>query len=156
MSEKKDIFDKLMHLPGLRILEPFYQRNKDVLLYLFFGFVTFVINILCYAWLNTWLGLNELIANIIAWVAAVLVAFLTNRIWVFHAPTETMGAFFRQMAAFFAGRLVTLGIEEAILAVFITVMQLPGMPVKIIAQIIVIVLNYVISKLVIFRKKQKN
>ena len=156
MSEQKDIFDKLMHLPGLRILEPFYQRNKDVLLYLFFGFVTFVINILCYAWLNTWLGLNELIANIIAWVAAVLVAFLTNRIWVFHAPTETMGAFFRQMAAFFAGRLVTLGIEEAILAVFITMMRLPGMPVKIIAQIIVIVLNYVISKLVIFRKKQKN
>ena len=99
------------------------------------------------------LGLNELVANGISWVIAVLFAFFTNRIWVFRAPTKTAGEFLRQMASFYGGRVVTLLIEEALLAVFITWLGFPDMPVKITAQIVVIVLNYVISKLFVFKKE---
>ena len=45
MNEKKDIFDKIMSLPGLRILEPFYKKNKEILLYLFFGGLSFLVSI---------------------------------------------------------------------------------------------------------------
>ena len=52
VEEKKDIFDKLMHLPVLNIFEPFYKKHKEVLMYLFFGGLTFFLNIALYAWLD--------------------------------------------------------------------------------------------------------
>ena len=54
VEEKKDIFDKLMHLPVLNIFEPFYKKHKEVLMYLFFGGLTFFLNIALYAWLESW------------------------------------------------------------------------------------------------------
>lgn len=68
VEEKKDIFDKLMHLPVLNIFEPFYKKHKEVLMYLFFGGLTFFLNIALYAWLDKGLGMNALIANVICWV----------------------------------------------------------------------------------------
>ena len=152
-NEKPDNFDRIMALPVLRLLEPFYKKHKAVLLYLFFGGLTTVISIFVFWLFHHPLGLNELVANVISWIIAVLFAFFTNRIWVFRAPTKTAGAFFRQMGSFFGGRIATLLIEEAILAVFITWLGLADMPVKIAAQIVVIVLNYFISKLFVFKKK---
>jgi len=61
----------------------------------------------------------------------------------------------REAAGFFAGRLLTLGFETAVLAVFVTWLGLPEMPVKILATIGVLVLNYLISKLFVFRKNEE-
>ena len=72
MEEKEDIFDRLMHLPVLNIFEPFYKKHKEVLMYLFFGGITFFLNIALYAWLDGMLGINALIANVICWVVCVL------------------------------------------------------------------------------------
>ena len=151
-NDRADIFDRLMALPGLRLFEPFYKKHKEALLYLFFGGLTTVISIAVFWLFRRPFALNELVANIISWVIAVLFAFFTNRTWVFRAPTRSAGEFLRQMGSFFGGRVVTLLIEEALLAVFITWLHLPDMPVKIAAQVIVIVLNYVISKLFVFKK----
>ena len=85
---KEDIFDKIMKLPILNFFEPFYKKNKEMLLYLFFGGLTFVVSIITYGFFNVSLGLNELIANIISWIIAVTFAFFTNRIWVFNSPTN--------------------------------------------------------------------
>lgn len=59
---KPDIFDKIMHLPGLRVFEPLYKKYKEVLLYLFFGVLTTVVSIGSYAFFNVAMGINELIA----------------------------------------------------------------------------------------------
>ena len=83
-----------------------------------------------------------------------LLAFATNRVWVFQAPTHTITEFLKQMLSFFGGRVVTLVIEEIILLVFITWLGFNSMVVKVIAQVIVIVLNYVISKFWIFKDKR--
>ena len=56
---KPDIFDKIMHLPGLRVFEPLYKKYKEVLLYLFFGVLTTVVSIGSYAFFNVALGINE-------------------------------------------------------------------------------------------------
>ena len=141
---KPDIFDKIMHLPGLRVFEPLYKKYKEVLLYLFFGVLTTVVSIGSYAFFNVTLGINELIANVISWVLAVLFAFFTNRIWVFAAPTKTVEEFMKQLVSFAGGRVLTL--------VFITMLHFNSMLIKFIAQVVVIILNYVISKLLVFRK----
>ena len=152
MQEKRDIFDRMMALPILNIFEPFYKKNKEVLL--FFGGLTFIVSIATYAVFNVSMGINELIANVMSWVLAVLFAFATNRVWVFQAPTHTITEFLKQMLSFFGGRVVTLVIEEIILLVFITWLGFNSMVVKVIAQVIVIVLNYVISKFWIFKDKR--
>lgn len=149
---KQDIFDKIMHLPGLRVFEPLYKKYKEVLLYLFFGVLTTVVSIGSYAFFNVTLGINELIANVISWVLAVLFAFFTNRIWVFAAPTKNVEEFMKQLVSFAGGRVLTLVIEEIILLVFITMLHFNSMLIKFIAQVVVIILNYVISKLLVFRK----
>lgn len=152
-ERKKDIFDKLVHLWAFRWFEPFYTKHKEVLMYLFFGGCTFLISVLSYGLINVTFGVNELVANVISWVIAVLFAFFTNRIWVFEGKTAEAKEFMVQMINFFGGRVVTLVIEEIILYVFITRLGLNSIVIKIIAQIIVIALNYIISKLWVFRKK---
>ena len=124
-----------------------------MLLYLFFGGLSFIVSIATYALFNVEMGINELIANILSWIITVMFAFLTNRVWVFQSPTEGVNAFIRQMMVFYSGRVITLVIEEVILLVFITLLGFNSMAVKIVAQVIVILLNYVISKLVVFREK---
>ena len=150
---KEDIFDKLMKLPGLRVLNPFYKKYKEILLYLFFGGCSFIISIVSYSIANISFGVNELIANIISWILAVVFAFFTNRIWVFQSGTHSGKAFLVQITNFFGGRILTLIVEEVIIFVFITILGLPSVAVKIAAQVVVIVLNYIISKLWVFKKK---
>lgn len=123
---------------------------KEVLLYLFFGGLTFIISIVSYAFFDITLSMNELVANILSWILAVSFAYVTNKIWVFDAPTHSVGAFMKQLLSFFSGRVATLVIEELILLVFVTLLAFPSVPVKVVAQVIVIVLNYVISKLWVF------
>ena len=153
MQENQDIFDKLMSLPGLRHFRPLFDRFREPLLYVLFGALTTLINILIFWLLTSPAGMGELVANIIAWIAAVLFAYVTNRKWVFTSADESK-SLLRQLLEFYAGRLLTLGVEELMLYVFITRMGLNAMLIKIIAQIVVIVLNFVISKLLVFRKKR--
>ncbi len=151
---KDDFFDRLMRLPVLRVFEPFYRKHKEVLLYLLFGGLTTLVSILSFALFAEGLGMNVLWANILSWILAVSFAYVTNRTWVFADRADTKAGVLREIVSFFGGRLATLGVEEAIIYVFITRLGLPAMPVKIAAQVIVIVLNYVISKLIVFRKEK--
>lgn len=141
----KVIFDKIMKTSV-------YKRHREVILYLFFGALTFLVSVLSFALFHLAIGMNELLANIGSWIAAVLFAFFTNRSWVFSAPAETVSEFLRQAVSFLGGRVATLFVEEAILCIFITMLRFSSMPVKIAAQIVVIVINYMLSKFIVFRK----
>lgn len=149
---QQDIFDRLLATRLLRRLQPLYQKHKAVLLYLLFGGLTTVISIGTF-WLgHSVLQLNEHFANVVSWVLAVLFAFLTNRVWVFSAPTNNAKAFWKQLFWFYGGRLTTLAVEELLLFVFITLLKINGMVVKVGAQIAVLILNFVVSKWFVFKK----
>ena len=146
----RDIFDKIMSLPGLKKLYPQYEKHKEILLYIFFGGCATVVSIGTFWAFDR--VMNELIANVLSWVITVGFAFVTNRTWVFRSQAKGK-AVWGELGAFYAGRLLTLGLEEVILLVGITFLSFPALPVKIAAQILVLVGNYIISKLLIFRKK---
>ena len=150
MEEKKDIFDRLFSLKPFCIVQPFYQKYKEQLLYLFFGGLTTVISIAVFSFFTLVVPCDELIANLISWIVAVMFAFLTNRTWVFQSDSRQ--SFFKQMQSFYLGRVATLGVEELILLVFVKFLSVNAMLVKIVAQIVVIVLNYFVSKWFVFRK----
>ena len=71
----------------------FYMKHKEALIYLFFGGLTAIISISVYGMLNVFFEMNELVANVLSWIISVAFAFLTNRIWVFYAPTNSLKEF---------------------------------------------------------------
>lgn len=130
-----------------------YEKYKDVIPYLFFGVCTTLVNIAAYWLCSHPLGMEVVPADIAAWIAAVLFAYLTNRKWVFHSEVREMPGILREMTSFFACRLATGVIDWAMMYVLVDRMRLNDMVIKILANIIVIILNYVASKLLIFRKR---
>lgn len=151
--EEKDLFDRIFSLPFLRKGYPVYKKNKEVLLYLFFGGLTFLVSVFSFAFFIQFWHWEALMANLLSWILAVLFAFWTNRIWVFQSPTPTFNAFILQLVSFFEGRIATLIIEEGLLWLFITLLHYNDLIVKVFAQLVVIILNYIFSKKWIFKKQ---
>ena len=149
-ADRGDVFDRLMRLPLLNRPEPFYRAHREVLLYLFFGGLTFVVSIATYALFIKVFGADALVANVFSWIFAVAFAYVTNRTWVFESRASDGSAMLKEMGKFVSGRIATLLVEEAILLVFIKWLHFDSMAVKVAAQVVVIVLNYVVSKLWVF------
>lgn len=152
-KKEKDIFDRIMDWKILSVFQPVYRKYKEVLLYLFFGGLTFLVSIGSYALFDYPLGFTPLVANIFSWIFAVAFAYVTNRIWVFTDVADQAKGVIREIVTFFAGRLATLGVEEVILYIGISVLGGNSILVKVIGQIVVIVSNYFISKIIVFRSK---
>lgn len=148
----KDIFDRIMEFGLFAPFRPFYTKNKEVLLYLFFGGLTFVVSMVSFAAGEYVLGMEPLVANVFSWVLAVSFAYITNRIWVFSAKSHTVRGVCREVVSFFAGRLATLGMEEILLAIGIEMLGFNSIAVKAFAQVAVIVSNYFISKFLVFKR----
>lgn len=142
-------------------IKALFQKYREVIAYLFFGGVTTVINIAAYAVLAR-LGLSTGVANAIAWVLAVLAAYFTNRRWVFESRSRGLAAL-KEFASFVACRVATGVLDEVIMILGVDRLgplvvspdrqHLWALGVKVFSNILVIVLNYVFSKLLIFRKK---
>lgn len=134
-------------------MKEFIKKHRQLLLYVFFGGCTTVVSIGSFVLFDTVLGVHELLANILSWILAVSFAYLTNRKWVFCSQAKSK-AFFQEFVSFYAGRLLTLGLEEGLLLVFVTWLNFPSTAIKLVAQILVLIGNYVISKLLVFRDKK--
>ena len=152
-EKRPDIFDRIMSLPLLRLFEPFYKKHKEGLLYLFFGGVTTLVSFFVFWLFDAVIDWDPLLANLISWVIAVAVAYITNRIWVFAAHATGARAVLIEIVSFYLSRVATFLMEEGILLIFVTLLDLPSMPVKIAASVLVVLLNYVFSKIFVFRKK---
>lgn len=151
-NTRPDIFDRIMAWRLLRPLRPFYEKYKEPLLYLFFGGLTTLLSIFLYWLFAHPLGMTPLAANAVSWILCVAFAYVTNRTWVFKDKARGLRGIIREAASFTFGRLATLGLEELILWLGISVLGVNDLAVKIAAQVLVIVGNYVISKFLVFKK----
>lgn len=132
-----------------RKIEELFRKHKELILYVFFGGLATVVSIGTFLLLNSLM--NELVANVLSWIITVGFAYWTNHTWVFRSQVRGRGVW-KEMLTFYTGRLVTLGLEELILLVFVTILAWNAAVVKIAGQIVVLVGNYILSKLLIFRK----
>ena len=146
----------------IRKIKELLSRYREVLLYLIFGGLTTVVDwglsFFLYHFWGDAIEANAILvhgANVIAWAAAVLFAFLTNRIWVFKSDKKGFLPILGELGSFAGGRVMTLLLQEAIFVIFFDIMGISEFIVKLIAAVLVIILNYFISKLIVFRK-QKN
>ncbi len=134
------------------MIRKYWEKYKDVILYLVFGVLTTVVNIVVY-WLCVHaLGTSVMFGTVAAWALAVFFAYVTNRSMVFHSSATGKSEILKEIGSFFACRLGTGVVDWVIMFVFVTVLHFNDMIIKILANIIVIILNFVLSKFVIFKK----
>ena len=127
-------------------------KNKEILLYLIFGVLTTVVNIVVYYISAELLDIHYLISNALAWFLSVLFAYITNRKYVFNSHNENV---IKEMISFFGSRLATGVLDMTLMWALVNSHLLNDMISKIVVNVIVIVLNYVLSKLVVFKSNSK-
>ena len=135
------------------IIKQLFIKYKAIILYLIFGVSTTVISILIYALCTRVFGLGYYSSNILSWIGSVTFAFFTNRKIVFSSEANTISNKIKEFILFYISRIATLVFESVILYLGITLLQINDLMVKIFANVLVIILNYVLSKFLIFRKK---
>ena len=132
-------------------LNKLIEQYKDVIPYAVFGVLTTLVNIISYWVCAHLLSIPVMPSTVIAWILAVLFAYLTNRTWVFHSKAQTINELSAEIVSFFACRLATGFVDWGLMFVLVDRMGLADVPVKAVANIVVIILNYLASKLIIFK-----
>lgn len=125
----------------------------DILTYLVFGVLTTVVNYAVYLPVYNFCGISAAVSNMIAWVAAVAFAFLTNKPFVFHSHDWSAQTVLPELTKFVSCRIASGALETVILFLSVDCMNWNGNIWKLVTQVLVIIINYVGSKLLVFRKK---
>lgn len=130
------------------------RRYYDVLAYLFFGVLTTVVNYLVYLPCFNWFGLSAAVSNVIAWVVAVAFAFLTNKPFVFKSHDWSAKVLWPELTKFVGCRVGSGALETAIMFVTVDCLRWNGNWMKLLTNVLVVILNYIGSKLLVFRNKK--
>lgn len=134
-------------------LKIIFEKYKDVIPYLFFGICTTVVNVASYWICAHLLNLGIMTSTITAWILAVLFAYFTNRKWVFHSEAQGIKRVLKEVVSFFSCRLLTGVVDWSCMFVLVDLLLWNDVFVKVAANILVIILNYVASKMIIFKKR---
>lgn len=128
------------------------KKYEDVLSYLFFGCVTTLVNYLVYYPLYNWAQLSAALSNTIAWSAAVAAAYLTNKPFVFQSHDWSAKTVWPELVKFVGSRVGSGLLETGIIVVTVDWLAMDGNIMKLFTSVVVMVLNYVASKFLVFQK----
>lgn len=156
MPEEKQGFVKRM-----------FFKYKEIIMYLIFGVLTTVVSWGSYAifemaFKNAIVDVNVLVAvaNVLSWVAAVLFAYITNKLFVFESKSFKPTTVFKEMGLFVGSRLISGAVEWVGVPLLVwiglnqTIFGVEGMLAKVLVSVIVVILNYILSKLIVFKKEK--
>ena len=135
-----------------KIIEKLFTR--EMISYLIFGVLTTVVNFIFYWLFTDVLHIYYIASNVVAWIFAVIFAYITNKLYVFGSKSWELKLIIKEVISFGAARLFSLLFETGFLALTVEVMGVPKLIAKIIAAVFVVIINYVASKLFIFKKKK--
>ena len=149
-------------------IKSLFLKYKEIIMYLIFGVLTTVVSWVSYALFemlfDSFVSETELkvaLANVLSWVAAVLFAYITNKLWVFDSKSWEKKLLIREIATFVGSRLLTAPLEWVGVPLLVaigldgTIFGIDGMIAKVVVSVAVVILNYVFSKLIVFRKPKK-
>lgn len=129
------------------------KKYWDVLTYLVFGVLTTVVNYIVYLPLLNVAGLSAALSNIISWAAAVAFAYLTNKPFVFRSNDWSLKTVIPELTKFISCRIASGVMETVILLITVDLLGWNGNIWKLLTSVLVVILNYIFSKLIVFRKK---
>lgn len=136
----------------LKIIREWITKHWDILVYLVFGVLTTVVNYVVYLPVYNILGFPASVSNVIAWAAAVVFAYLTNKPFVFRSHDWSMATVIPELMKFVGCRIASGAMETAILFVTVDLLHWNGNIWKLLTSVLVVILNYFGSKLLVFKK----
>lgn len=137
-----------------RIME-IYKKYRELIEYGFWGVMTTLVNYIVYFSCTKLAGIGYLVSNVAAWCVAVLFAFLVNKVFVFRASSWRLKTLVWEFGSFTSARVLSGVMETGLLWLFVQQWGFSDAVIKIVAGVLVIIINYVFSKLVIFRKREE-
>jgi len=136
------------------MIKNIYNKYKEIINYLIFGTLTTLIAltiyyVLTFTVLNSDNAIELQVANIISWTGGFIFAYITNRKFVFNSKNNRL----KELFLFFLSRISTLLLDMLIMFIFVTLLKYNDSIFKLISQVIVIISNYILSKLIVFKKQ---
>ena len=138
----------------MKKIKELFVKYYDIISYLFFGVLTTAINYLVYLPCYNWLNLSATVSNMIAWVVAVLFAYLTNKPFVFKSHDWSMKTVLPEFGKFLGCRIGSGAAETLIILLTFDCLHWNGNIIKLVTNVLVVILNYIGSKLFVFAKKK--
>ena len=132
-----------------------YYNYKEIVNYLIFGGLATLVNFISYFIFARIIGLDEVISSGLSWFCSVLFAYITNKIFVFESKTTRKRQMLKECASFFLARIIS-GIlcDVVTFALMVKVFNINDIFSKIVTQVMVVIVNYIFSKFIIFKKKK--
>lgn len=129
-----------------------YKKYREIFWYLVFGVLTTLVNVGAYYLFAHPLSLSVALSTVLAWLISVIFAFVTNKLFVFGSKSSKRLLY--EIITFFGARLATGALDFALMLIFVEVLGAPDLLMKIISNIVVIILNFVLSKIIVFRRQK--
>lgn len=148
MAEKKDIFDRIMELPILKIFQPIYKKYKSILVYLFLGGCATIVGFVTRTLFIQVMHMNSYLGVALSWIISTTFAFFTNRTWIFEHNDEKI---LLEYVKFCGGRVMTFVIDEIINGIFYVGLGWNFYVVFIFSSAVTAIVNYLISKFFVFK-----
>lgn len=142
------------------MIKKLFQKYREIIMYLIFGVSTTLVNWIVYTLLVSLAGADVTLANGIAWFAAVVFAYITNKLFVFESKSWKISVLVHEIISFFGARVAS-GVFEIFLPALLmkigldqSIFGIEGFAAKLVVSVLVIVLNYIFSKLFVFKNKK--
>ncbi len=136
-------------------IKELYLKYKEVINYLVFGVLAMFVNFGSYYVFARMLSIDEVISSGLSWFCSVLFAYITNKLFVFDSKTNTAKEFLKEIISFFLARILS-GIlcDVGTFALMVKVLNINDMIAKVVTQVMVVIVNYILSKFFIFKNKK--
>ncbi|MFI3199920.1 MAG: GtrA family protein [Eubacteriales bacterium] len=138
----------------INFIKLLYDKYEDIILYLFWGVMATILNIVLYELFVRVFHMHYIVANGLDWILCVLFAYYTNRTFVFRSQIKDAKGIMEEFVKFFSCRIVSGVMDMGIMVGMVELLHMDGSIAKLVTQVVVVVSNYVFSKLFIFRNKE--
>ncbi len=135
---------------AFQIYDNLSDKLKEAVNYLIVGGLTTVVSIVSYYLLRLVIE-NYIVCTILSWIVAVIFAYFTNRKYVFHSKQKNL---FKEFSSFIFSRILSLIAEVAVMFLLVDILTIDDKIAKVVVQVIVIILNYIFSKLFVFKREK--
>ena len=142
---------------NIETIKGLYRNYKEIINYLVFGVLATVVNFVSYYIFARIIGIDEVISSGLSWFASVLFAYITNKLFVFDSKTVTKKELIKECISFFLARVLS-GIlcDVGTFDVMVKVFKINDIIAKIVTQVMVVIVNYIFSKFIIFKNNKKD
>lgn len=135
------------------MIKELIKKYKEIIMYLIFGVLTTLVNIVSFYIMDK-CKINLYVNNTIAWILSVLFAYVTNKLFVFESKSLEPKVLIKEGLSFFGFRLISYFMDMICIFLMVDIFKINKMISKIVGNVIVIIANYIFSKLFIFKKKE--